>query len=187
MKGADNMGDGASEGLPRGWLLLSVFSLVFAGIFALMVAMARTPGVQSLLPLGRDYIYVALVGHVVLAVVIWFLAFEGFLWAHASTALIGRRVWSASLGYLSLLCSVAGVSLAAVSALFAMGPAVLANYLPVLHSPVFYAGLALFRFGICGNLFNTALTVRAAVKAGVSIPPAAFGICASGPGVAVAC
>ena len=180
------MGDGASERLARGWLLLSVFSLVFAGIFALMVAMARTPGVQSLLPLGRDYIYVALVGHVVLAVVIWFLAFEGFLWAHASTALIGRRVWSAPLGYLSLLCSVAGVSLVVVSALFALGRPVLANYLPVLHSPVFYAGLALFALGICGNLFNTALTVIKAVRAGVSLPPAAFGICASGAAVAVA-
>jgi len=186
MKGADNKGDRAGGRLERGWLLLSVFSLVFAGIFALMVAMARTPGVQSLLPLGRDYIYVALVGHVVLAVVIWFLAFEGFLWVHATTALIGRRVWSAPLGYLSLLCSAGGVSLVAVSALFALGPAVLANYVPVLTTPVFYAGLALFAAGICGNLFNTALAVIKAVRAGVSIPPAAFGMCASGAAVAVA-
>ncbi len=30
------------------WLLLSVFSLVFAGVFAFLVALARTPILQAL-------------------------------------------------------------------------------------------------------------------------------------------
>jgi len=186
MNGSDNMGDGADERLARGWLLLSVFSLVFAGVFALMVAMARTPGFENLLPLGGDYIYVALVGHVSLAVVIWFLAFEGFLWAYATAALTGRRALSAPLGYISLLCSCAGVSLVVISALFALGRPELANYLPVLHSPLFYAGLALFALGICGNILNAAVPVIKAARAGAGIPPAAFGACASGAAVLVA-
>ena len=64
-----------STGIVYGWALISVLSLVFAGMFALVIALARTPYVENLFPKGAEYLYVALVGHVVLAVVIWFLAF----------------------------------------------------------------------------------------------------------------
>src|SRR5574340_457258 len=100
-----------TDKLLYGWLWLAVFSLVFAGIFAFMVAMARTPVIEDFLPLGRDYIYVALVGHVDMAVVIWFLAFEGFLWAMTSTRNLGVGSWSATLGWTALVISFAGMFL----------------------------------------------------------------------------
>lgn len=161
-------------------------SLVFAGIFALLVAMARTPVVEDMLPLGRDYIYVALVGHVDLAVVIWFLAFEGFLWALTSTAHTGTAIFSKTLGSVSLLLSALGVGLVVVSAIFGLGPAELANYVPVLVTPVFYAGLLLFASGILLNLVNTALTLIKVKREGKKLPVLTFGMAVSGAAVFVA-
>lgn len=175
--------DSASMKIAWAWMALAVISLVFAGIFALLVALARTPVIEEMLPLGRDYIFVALVGHVVLAVVIWFLAFEGFLWVYSSTALLGRRVFSPALGYLAVLVSGAGIALVVISAVFGLGNAELANYVPVLLTPVFYAGLILFASGIMLTLVNTFATILAG--RGGAMPAVTFGMAAAGAAVAV--
>ncbi len=178
--------DRGTERLIYGWLLLSVFSLVFAGIFALLVALARTPVIEDFLPLGRDYIYVALVGHVVLAVVIWFLAFEGFLWTLTSTAHLAQREWSRSLGWASLALAALGMGFIVVAAVFGLGTAELANYVPVLLTPVFYTGLFLFAAGILLNLINTFASVIIASKSGKKLPIITFGMMAAGIAVAIA-
>lgn len=171
--------------LAYGWLVLAVFSLVFAGIFALLVALARTPVIEDMLPLGRDYIYVALVGHVVLAVVIWFLAFEGFLWVFSTGPLLKRKVYSAGLGWAALSLCGAGMALVVISAVFGLGGAELANYVPVLLTPVFYAGLVLFASGIALNLVNSFATLFSGPAKG-KLPVITFGMAASGAAVAVA-
>ena len=176
--------DRAGMKIEAAWLVLSVFSLVFAGIFALLVALARTPVIEEMLPLGRDYIYVALVGHVVLAVVIWFLAFEGFLWVHSSSTLMKKRVLSPSLGWVSISASGAGMALVVISAVFGLGPSELANYVPVLHTPVFFSGLILFATGILLNLVNTFGTLFSGER--TALPAVTVGMAASGAGVAVA-
>lgn len=168
--------------LAYGWLVLAVFSLVFAGIFALLVALARTPGLEEMLPLGRDYIYVALVGHVVLAVVIWFLAFKGFLWVYSSSML--GPIYSAGLGWAGLGLSAAGMGLVVISAVFGLGAAELANYVPVLLTPWFYAGLILFAAGILLNLINTFLTVMRNRRSG--LPVLTMGMLTAGAAVIVA-
>ncbi|MBI1911017.1 MAG: cbb3-type cytochrome c oxidase subunit I [Deltaproteobacteria bacterium] len=178
--------DKGTEKLIYGWLMLSVFSLVFAGIFAFMVALARTPVIENFLPLGRDYIYVALVGHVVLAVVIWFLAFEGFLWTLTSTVNLGRREFCPTLGKISLGLSASGMALVVISAVFGLGNAELANYVPVLLTPVFYTGLILFASGILFNLINTFITVIQAKKEGIKLPITTFGMTVAGIAVSVA-
>src|SRR3972149_1016212 len=74
------------------WLGLAVASLVGAGLFAALVALGRTPGIQDLLPAG-DYFRWALVGHGNLAVVIWFLAFQGALWTLADGGQRSTPAW----------------------------------------------------------------------------------------------
>ncbi len=175
-----------TDRLIYGWLMLAVFSLVFAGIFAFMVAMARTPVIEDFLPLGRDYIYVALVGHVDMAVVIWFLAFEGFLWALTSTRNIGERVWSATLGWAALIISFAGMFLVGFSALFGAGKGIIVNYIPLLSAPYFYAGLLLFALGITLNLVNTLATLVRAKLNGKTLPVVTFGMACSAGAVAAA-
>lgn len=167
-------------GLLYGWLFFAVFSLVFAGIFALLVAMARTPGVEDLLPLGRDYIYVALVGHVILAVVIWFLAFEGFLWTLTSTVHTGSDLYSPLAGWLSLGLSFTGTIFIVITAVFGLGYPELANYVPVLLHPLFYAGLGLIGVGMVICLLNTFVTVAGAVRRGKRLPTLTFGMTVAG-------
>lgn len=178
--------DNGTGRLLYGWLMLAVLSLVFAGVFALLVALARTPVIEDMLPLGRDYIYVALVGHVILAVVIWFLAFQGFLWIHATTVGLGSRVFSPALGWLSLACCFVGAALVVVSAIFGFGAAELANYVPVLQTPVFYAGLLSFALGILLLLINIGVTAIKAKAAGKVLPLITFGMLTAGVGVFVA-
>lgn len=168
-----------NRALAHGWLILAVFSLVFAGVFALLVALARTPVIEEMLPLGRDYIYVALVGHVVLAVVIWFLAFKGFLWVYS----LPSAIFSPALGRASLALSALGMALVVISAVFGLGEAELANYVPVLLTPVFYAGLLSFGAGVLLSLVNFFLTVFfAKERLGVFT----FGMLAAGAAVTVA-
>ncbi|MFQ5464310.1 MAG: cbb3-type cytochrome c oxidase subunit I [Thermodesulfobacteriota bacterium] len=169
-----------------GWLGLAVFSLLFAGLFAILIVLARTPGVEGLLAVGRDYVYVGLVGHVVLAFVIWFLAFEGFLWVYTTTAFIGHAEASAGLGFASLALSALGVGLVVVSAAGGLGAPVLANYVPVLMTPWFYAGLALFAAGIVGTIANSFATAWKARRAGAVLPAPAFGMMVAGVAVLTA-
>lgn len=178
--------DRTTEKITYAWLLLAVFSLVFAGIFALLVALARTPVIEGMLPLGRDYIFVALVGHVVLAVVIWFLAFEGFLWVVSTTAMLGRKVSSPALAWAAVILSSLGMALVVISAVFGLGNAELANYVPVLLTPVFYAGLISFAAGIFLNLINAFMAILAAKREGKRLPAVTFGMGAAGVAVLVA-
>jgi len=167
-----------------GWLVLSVVSLVFAGVFALLVALARTPVIEDLLPIGTDYLYGALVGHVVLAVIIWFLAFEGFLWGWSSAVLMKRRQLVPSLGRPSVLISAFGMALVVISAVFGLGPSELANYVPVILSPVFFAGLVLFSSGAVLNLVNTLGAVFSGKRA--PFPAEVFGLLVAGASVMAA-
>ncbi|HXG03620.1 MAG TPA: hypothetical protein VNO23_09435 [Candidatus Binatia bacterium] len=80
----------AVEAMPRAtrrlltaWLGLSLGSLVVAGLFAVLVALARTPAVQ-LLGSSADRFQFALVGHVTFALTVWFVAFVGALWTYAA-------------------------------------------------------------------------------------------------------
>lgn len=170
----------ASNRIVYGWALISAFSLVFAGLFALVIALARTPYVENLFPSGAEYLYIALVGHVVLAVVIWFLAFEGFLLAYAATSESGRRFWSVPLGWVALASSATGMLLIAFCVFTGRGYAELANYVPVLIEPVFYVGLALFFFGVFIHFANSGITILAEFMEKKTLPATTVGITVAG-------
>src|SRR3990172_3677490 len=99
--------DTGTSRLIYGWLAFAISSLVFAGMFALLVVMARTPFVLKFFP-GNDYVRVALVGHVVLSFVIWFLAFKGLLWTLTSTVILDSAQFSTKAGWTGLILSVSG-------------------------------------------------------------------------------
>jgi heme/copper-type cytochrome/quinol oxidase subunit 1 len=147
-----------SKRLVFAWLFFAVSSLIFAGIFAFLVAMARTPLIQDILP-GKDYIHVALVGHVILSVVIWFLAFQGVLWILTSTGFLNARIFSQATGWLGFWLCVIGTACIVITAILGLGTPLFINYIPVLTHPLFYAGLLLLTFGVSVTLFNTFLTI----------------------------
>lgn len=145
--------DEKTERFVYSWLMLSMIALSFAGLFAFLLAMARTPQIQDILP-AKDYFRVALVDHVVLSIVIWFLTFEGVLWALTSATFSGKKTASSKLGMLGFLISAIGTALLIAPALMGLGTPIFTNYIPVLDHQLYYSGLILFAVGLSIYLVN---------------------------------
>lgn len=164
------------------WLFFAISSLIFAGLFAFLVVMARTPVIQDLFP-RTDYVRVALVSHVILSFVIWFLAFKGLLWTLAGTVLLGAGQFSKTAGWTGYLLSVAGMLSIVITAVLGLGAPQFINYIPVLTHPLFYAGLLLLFAGITMTLLNTFLTIGKAKRTGIfqgRLPLPTFGMIIAG-------
>ncbi len=131
----------SSQRLAAGWLWLSFAALVGAGLFALLVVLARTPYVSDLFP-TVDFFRSALVVHVDLSVLLWFFAFAGVLWGSAAPP-----KWM-PMGWAALLLAVAGVLVVVVSPFVSTGGPLMNNYIPVLENRVFLTGLFLFGCGV---------------------------------------
>jgi hypothetical protein len=126
--------------LARGWLWLGLAALVGSGLFSILLVLSRTPGLNRLLPTA-DFFRVALVVHVDLSVLVWFVALAGVVWSlNASPR--GMRLGRAGLALAS-----AGTAAMALAPFLGAGEAVMANYIPVLASSVFVAGLLVFAAG----------------------------------------
>ena len=125
--------------LALGWFGLAVAALGASGILAVLLVLSRTPGLAGIFPVA-DFFRTALVAHVDLSVLVWFIAFAGALWSLNSTP---RLLW---LGWLALALAVAGAALMAIAP-FGGGTPIMSNYVPVIESPAFLAALALIGAG----------------------------------------
>src|SRR3990172_1630684 len=132
--------DDGRRRLAAGWLLLGLAALLGSGIFSVLLVLARTPYVQNIFP-WVDFFHTALVVHVDLSVLVWFLAFGGALWSLNSTP----RFLGA--GRLALLLALLGTLVMATAPFLGAGEALMSNYIPVLQHPMFLAGLLLFAGG----------------------------------------
>jgi len=123
------------------WLKLGVFSLIAAGLFSLLLVLSRTPGVQDIIP-WIDFFHTALVVHVNLSVLIWFMSFSCLFWSiYAGTRLL-------ILDKLALFLCVAGTGLLVVSPFLGADKPLLNNYIPVLQHPLFFWSIGLFTLGV---------------------------------------
>jgi hypothetical protein len=125
----------------RGWLWLGMAALIGSGLFSILLVLSRTPGLNRLLPVA-DFFHVALVVHVDLSVLVWFMALAGMLWSLNCSARF--MAW----GRLALGLASAGTAAMALSAFTGGGEPIMANYIPVLTAPMFMAGLLLFAAGV---------------------------------------
>jgi len=162
----------------RGWLTLGLASLVAAGIYSVLLVLARTPGVQELIPF-IDFFHTALVVHVDLSAVIWLLSMAGVLWSLSSSRDFPR--WDR----VSLWLAASGTAVVIVSPFIGAGDPLMSNYIPVLQHPVFYAGMVLFTAGITSHLLRSAMTRRkftdaldepGALQAGITLSTVVAGV-----------
>ena len=123
--------------LARAWLWLGLLALIGSGLFSLLLVLSRTPVINQWLP-GTDFFRVALVVHVDLSVLVWFVALAGMLWSLNNAPRGHRWDWLALAG-----CGV-GAALMALSAFIGSGEPIMANYIPVLERPLFMIGLVAF-------------------------------------------
>jgi len=133
------------------WLMLGLVSLVGAGLFSLLLVLARTPTVQEWLPF-IDFFRVALVVHVDLSVLIWLLSMAGVLWALSTDRDLPG--WDR----ISFWLAASGTAIVMVSPFVGASEPLMNNYVPVLRHPVFYTGLGLFTFGVLSHLLRSAMT-----------------------------
>jgi cytochrome c oxidase subunit I len=133
------------RGVAAGWLLLALCALALSTLCAVLLIAARTPLFGAVANSGELFGR-ALVLHVSLAVVIWFLACAAGFWTMASGVAASPLRWA--------VVALAAVGLAAMVTTLFFGAAapVLANYVPVLNHPVFLSGLSLFLAAVvlCG-------------------------------------
>jgi hypothetical protein len=126
--------------LARGWLFLGLGALLLGGVFSILIVLSRTPYFQDVIP-WVDFFHTALVVHVDLTVLVWFLAFAALLWCHAGGMRLHR------LGGPALILAACGAAMISISPFTGNGYPLMSNYVPVLRNPVFYGGLALFGAG----------------------------------------
>lgn len=135
------------------WLMLGLASLIAAGIFSILLVLARTPVVSGWIPF-IDFFHVALVVHVTLSVLIWLLSISAAMWSLASTH--DAPLWDKT----SLLLAISGTVAIVVAPFAGAGNPKMSNYVPVLEHPLFFCGLSLFAAGIVGHMLRTLLTRR---------------------------
>lgn len=153
---------GERRRLAAAWLLLGVTALIASGMFSVLLVAARTPFLASFFP-AADFFHTALVVHVDLSVLVWFVAFAGLLWSLAST----ERM--ADLGWAGFAFAAIGAATMTIAPFAGAGHPVMANYVPVLDEPVFLFGLMLFGLGFAATSLR-ALAVP--TKVGVELVPA---------------
>jgi hypothetical protein len=169
--------------LARAWLLLALAALVGSGLFSVLLVLARTPGINAWLPAG-DFFRVALVVHVDLSVLVWFVAIAGLLWTLAARPAASAA--GAALHRLPLLLCGAGALGMALAAFTGGGPAVMANYIPMLDSTAFRGAVAVFGLGA---LLLVTLSLARALPIGPAVDGAGalrFGLHAGAVAAAVA-
>lgn len=132
--------EGAPRRLAIGWLSLALGSLVMGGVLTILIVLSRTPGIQMIVP-WIDFFHTAIVVHVDLTVLVWFLAFAGVLWSLNS----GHH--GAGLGWGALWLCIAGAAIFAASPFLGAGDPLMNNYIPVLQNSIFFIGLGLFGGG----------------------------------------
>ena len=141
--GADyslQVADPRLQRLARGWLWLGLLALIGSGLLSIVLVLSRAPQFQSLMP-AADFFRVALVVHVDLSVLVWFVSLGGILWTLAG------RARAVALNGAALAVAGLGTLLMTVSPFAGRGEPVMANYIPVLDNPVFLWGLLIFGGG----------------------------------------
>lgn len=123
----------------RTWLGLGTFVLGLSGLMALLVALSRTPAVRPFL--SETYFRVALVSHVDLFLVVWYMVMPVLLWRHLG--LVGG--WWERWSYRLMVVGVVGMVVPGVAG---WGRPVMGHYIPYLVDVVFLGGIAVFLAGV---------------------------------------
>ncbi len=130
----------ASLQLATGWLQLGIAALIATGIFSILLAMARTPYIKDLFP-WNNFFQTAMVVHVNLSVLMWFLPCAGIIWTYNCS---DRHLnWGLSALYLAII----GTIVVVASPFVDSGMPLMNNYFPVIEGPIFFTGMSIFGIG----------------------------------------
>ena len=126
--------------LARGWLILGICAVAASGLFSILLVLSRTPVIQELIP-WVDFFHTALVVHVDLSVLIWFLSFTAALWS------ISNASGSPVIDRVALCLAATGTVMIMLAPFTGDARPLLNNYVPVLQQGFFLEGLLIFALG----------------------------------------
>jgi cytochrome c oxidase subunit 1 len=160
-----------------GWAWLAVGALAVAGVFALLLALSRIPGMERTPFWPIDFFYKGLVIHVVFSLVIWLQGVFAFLVSVATLKLAGDDVRGASLGRIGQgLVLLAFPCLFAPAFLEATQPA-LTNYIPIIRHPIYDIGLMALGLGALAPVVRLLINLPGRLA---SAPPLAVAMALGG-------
>lgn len=145
--------------LATGWLTLALCSLVGAGLVVILIVLARTPAIHDIMPWTGSF-RTALVIHVDLSVLVWFLSFAGLL---SALTLAERFV---GLGKVALGLATLGTLILILSPFLGEDAPFMNNYVPVLNNRAFFVGIGLFTAGFSLLALLTLIARRPSADAG---------------------
>jgi len=149
--------DSNARRITTGWLFLGLAALVIGGLFTILIVLSRTPFFQEIVP-WVDFFHTALVIHVDLTVLVWFLAFAGVFWSYNSS---NRCLYC---GWISLALASLGTLIITLSPFTGESHPLMNNYVPVLQNTAFMVGLSVFGLGFCLLVLRTFLTTGRSVN-----------------------
>lgn len=161
----------------RLWSILAVASLAVAGIFALLLAISRLPGADTLFPWPVAFYERSLIIHVIMSFVVWFIA-GGMVFSQISAYRISDgSPRSESMGRTAAVAVLIAFFLLGAPALMDSGVPSLNNYIPAIIDPIYYAGLLLVAFGAMLGAVRAFMNISD--RQGPLEPIGAAGLCAS--------
>ncbi|HEX7008719.1 MAG TPA: cbb3-type cytochrome c oxidase subunit I [Phycisphaeraceae bacterium] len=146
------------------WFVLAVIALGAAGVFALILVVARVPALGKVLVHDPELARRSLIVHVNLSMGAWFLACVAGM-----IRLLPRRSHTGAGAWPGLIIVSLGVITLAISTFFSSAKPVLSNYVPLLDHPVSLVGLILL---VCGFGWEFLSTRRLSRTAAWSVIPA---------------
>lgn len=132
----------------RLWAMLAIASLAVGGLFALLLAVSRIPGMEKtgLWPIG--FFSKGLIIHVIFTLMVWFLGAYALLASMATYEVAGGRPRLAGLGQAGLALFGITFPLLFVPAFKSESVASLNNYVPVIIDPTYYLGLVVLAVAV---------------------------------------
>lgn len=140
-------GPGAQRELRR-WLIIALGALAVAGVYALLLAISRIPGADTLFPWPVAFYEKSLIIHVVFSFVVWYLAIAIILMMIGAARMAEGKPILNSLGASASAAMAIAFILLAVPALLDRGQPSLNNYVPAIIDPLYYVGLLMVAFAV---------------------------------------
>ncbi len=140
------------------WGWISFGALAVAGVFALLLALSRIPGLGAVFPV--DFFYKGLVIHVIFSLVVWLLANLGFHMSAAYHDLASDGAPGKGLGRVGPMLTLAAFPFLFVPAFFVSSHAELTNYIPLIDHNFYDFGLALLALGLLAPALRLLINLR---------------------------
>jgi cytochrome c oxidase subunit 1 len=165
----------AAENLIKANAVTAIVFLAIGGLFGLMVALTRWPGVH-LLP--AEWFYLVLTGHGLDVLLVWIIFFEIAVLYFASAILLNSRLATPRWAWAGFALMLVGALMVNVAVLQGNSSVMFTSYVPMQAAPHFYLGLILFAVGAligCFVFFGTLVIAKEEKTYEGSIPLVTFG------------